>query len=241
MYLVSLQGHGASCWPSSSGAPIECMAGTNGRSEPMASRMWVPMRAMTRIETTTYSESVSSTPNIGFSASTGPMQKGITYMVRPRMHPRYSSVMTDFISAGSIQLLVGPASASSTEQMKVRSSTRATSLGSEAHQNELGFFSRRVKVPASTSFWVSRSHSSSLPSTQTTSSGVVSSAISCTQASSRGCAVGAVSRPGVATEVTASPSRRGGGLAEDDLDVCPSGSGEITEGERACNREKHYV
>ena len=46
--------------------------------------------------------------------------------------------MTDFISAGSIQLLVGPASASSTEQMKVRSSTRATSLGSEAHQNEFG-------------------------------------------------------------------------------------------------------
>ena len=86
------------------------------------------MRAMTRIETTTYSESVSSTPNIGFSASTGPMQNGMTYIVRPRMHPRYSSVMTDFISAGSIQLLVGPASASSTEQMKVRSSTRATSL-----------------------------------------------------------------------------------------------------------------
>src|SRR3712207_7148922 len=78
--------------------------------------------------------------------------------------------MTDFISPGSIQLLVGPASASSTEQMKVRSSTRATSLGSEAHQNELGFFSRRGKVPASTSCWVSRSHSSSLPSTHTTRS-----------------------------------------------------------------------
>ena len=164
------------------------------------------MRAMTRMETTTYSESVSSTPNIGFSASTGPMQNGMTYIVRPRMHPRYSSVMTDFISAGSIQLLVGPASASSTEQMKVRSSTRATSLGSEAHQNELGFLSRRVKVPASTSCWVSRSHSSSLPSTHTTRSGVVSSAISRTQASSRAWVVGALSRPGVATEVTASPS-----------------------------------
>ena len=97
------------------------------------------MRAMTRMETTTYSESVSSTPNIGLSASTGPMQNGMTYIVRPRMHPRYSSVMTDFISAGSIQLLVGPASASSTEQMKVRSSTRATSLGSEAQRNEFGF------------------------------------------------------------------------------------------------------
>src|SRR6476620_10762377 len=163
MYLVSLHGHGTSAWPGSSGAPTECMAGTNGRSSPMASRMWLPMRAMTRMETTTYSESVNSTPNMGFSASTGPMQNGMTYMVRPRMHPRYSSVMTDFISAGSIQLLVGPASASSTEQMKVRSSTRATSLGSDAHQKELGFASRRRKVPASTSFCVSRSHSSSLP------------------------------------------------------------------------------
>src|SRR3954462_9987376 len=106
------------------------------------------MRAITRMETTTYSESVSSTPNIGFSASTGPMQNGMTYIVRPRMHPRYSSVMTAFISAGSIQLLGGPASPSSAEQMEVRSSTRATSEGSEAHQNELGFFSRRTKVPA---------------------------------------------------------------------------------------------
>src|ERR1700712_5153873 len=145
MYLVSLQGHGTSFCPDSSGAPSECIAGTKGRSVPIASRMVLPMRAITRIETTTYSESVSSTPNIGFSASTGPMQNGMTYIVRPRMHPRYSSVMTDFISAGSIQLLVGPASASSTEQMKVRSSTRATSRGSEAHQNEFGFASRRRK------------------------------------------------------------------------------------------------
>src|SRR6059058_5050998 len=148
------------------------MHGTNGRSEPRASSTELPMRAITRMETTTYSESVISTPNIGLSASIGPMQNGMTYMVRPRMHPRYSSVITAFISPGSIQLLVGPASASSTEQMKVRSSTRATSLGSEAHQKELGFFSSRVNVPASTSLPVSRSHSSSLPSTQTTSSGV---------------------------------------------------------------------
>ena len=57
------------------------------------------------------------------------MQNGMTYMVRPRMHPRYSSVIIAFISAGSHQLLVTPASDSSNEQMKVRSSTRATSLG----------------------------------------------------------------------------------------------------------------
>ena len=63
--------------------------------------------------------------------------------------------MVAFISSGSIQLLVGPAS-SRGEQMNVRSSTRATSSGSDAAQNELGFFSSssRTKVPASTS-WTS--------------------------------------------------------------------------------------
>jgi hypothetical protein len=173
MYLVSLHGQAASSCPGSSGAPTECRAGTKSRSDP------------TSIETTTYSESVISTPNIGSSASIGPMQNGMTYMVRPRMHPRYSSVMTAFISPGSIQLLVGPASCSRTEQMKVRSSTLATSEGSEAAQNEFGFFERRVKVPAATSRSVSRVHSAGLPSTHTTCSGVVNSATSRTHPSSR--------------------------------------------------------
>src|SRR4051794_31938381 len=160
--------------------------------------------------------------------------------------------MTDFISSGSIQLLVGPASASSREQMKVRSSTRATSLGSEAHQKELGFLARRTKVPASTSFCVRRSHSSSLPSTHTTWSGVVSSAISRTHASRRACVVGALSSPGVATEVTASPSiwvHRGGGAPPAKFAVCPGNdagrrrirSGQATEQHPLCNRERCYV
>src|SRR3954464_12721378 len=132
MYLVWLHGHGTSSWPGSSGAPTECMAGTKSADSPMAWRIGLPMRAMTRMETTTYSESVSSTPNMGLSASTGPMQNGMTYIVRPRMQPRTGSVMTDFIPSGPIQLLVGPASASSTAQMKVRSSTRATPQAAEA-------------------------------------------------------------------------------------------------------------
>ena len=45
------------------------------------------MRAMTRIETVTYAESVTSMPNIGFSASTWPITNGMTYIVRPRMQP----------------------------------------------------------------------------------------------------------------------------------------------------------
>ena len=86
---------------------------------------------MVRMETTTYSESVISTPSFGSSALSGPMQNGTTYMVRPRMQPRYRSVMVARISAGSIQLLVGPASISRCEQMNVRDSTRATSEGVE--------------------------------------------------------------------------------------------------------------
>lgn len=130
MYFVSLHGQVASCWPGASGAPMECSAWTKSASSPSASRTFAPIRVMMRIEATTYGLSVISTPNMGLSASTGPMQNGMTYMVRPRMQPRYSSVIVRFISAGAIQLLVGPASASSTEQMKVRSSTRATSDGS---------------------------------------------------------------------------------------------------------------
>ena len=60
------------------------------------------------------------------------MQYGITYIVRPRIEPRKRSVSSAFMSCGSIQLLVGPQSAASREQMNVRSSTRATSDGSEA-------------------------------------------------------------------------------------------------------------
>ena len=76
----------------------------------------------------------------------------------------------------------------------MRSSTRATSLGSEAHQNEFGFFasSSLTRVPAATSSVVSRVHSSSDPSHHTTRSGWVSSATSVTHAVSRAWLVGAV-------------------------------------------------
>ncbi len=48
------------------------------------------------------------------------------------MHPSKSSPNVRRISSGAIQLFVGPASLSFSEQMNVRSSTRATSLGSDA-------------------------------------------------------------------------------------------------------------
>ena len=135
MYFSGLQGHLTSFWPGSSGAPTEWRAGTYLAASPSSSirrSTLTPQRAMTRMDATTYSESVISTPNMGFSELRWPMTNGMTYIVRPFMQPAYSPRMRSFISAGSIQLLVGPASFSSTEQMKVRSSTRATSVGSDA-------------------------------------------------------------------------------------------------------------
>ena len=89
MYLVSLHGHATSAWPR-----LERHAdGVQGRARTSASQLLhprstlVPMRAITRIETMTYAESVISTPNIGFSASRWPITNGMTYIVRPCMHP----------------------------------------------------------------------------------------------------------------------------------------------------------
>ena len=61
----------------------------------------------------------------------GPIENGTTYIVRPRMHPANRPFSVARISAGAIQLFVGPASSFCSLQMKVRSSTRATSPGSD--------------------------------------------------------------------------------------------------------------
>src|SRR2546421_1883659 len=105
MYFVSEHGHGTSGWPGSSGAPTECRHGTKSASAPIFASTAEPIRAMMRIDTTTYGESVISTPNIGAVAVSGPMQNGMTYIVRPRIQPRYRSVITRFICAGAIQFL----------------------------------------------------------------------------------------------------------------------------------------
>jgi hypothetical protein len=93
-----------------------------------------PMRVMMRMLTATYGLSLSSTPMCAIGEPSGPMLNGTTYIVRPRMQPLNSALSpvcsSSRISAGAIQLLVGPASSLVAEQMKVRSSTRATSLGS---------------------------------------------------------------------------------------------------------------
>ena len=89
------------------------------------------MRVMIRIETTTYGESVTCTPILAVSEPSGPIEKGTTYMVRPRMAPSNSGSSSARSSSGGRQLLFGPASSSRSEAMYVRSSTRATSEGSD--------------------------------------------------------------------------------------------------------------
>src|SRR3954447_22819821 len=96
------------------------------------------MRVMIRMLTATYGESVSCTPMWAMGEPSGPIEKGTTYIVRPFMQPLNRSFRVSFISDGGRQWLVGPASSSRSEQMNVRSSTRATSAGSEVAQYELG-------------------------------------------------------------------------------------------------------
>ncbi len=135
---------------------------------------------MIRMFTTTYGESVISTPIWAIGEPRGPMLNGMTYMVRPAMHPSNKAVRVSFISLGLTQLLVGPASDLLWQQINVRSSTRATSLGSERERKLLGRFAslRRMKVPLSTISVQSRSFSSSEPSQMYTRSGLQSTAIS---------------------------------------------------------------
>ena len=64
MYFVSLHGQATSVCPGSSGAPMECSAGTKSASSPNASSTATPIRVMIRIEATTYGLSVISTPNM---------------------------------------------------------------------------------------------------------------------------------------------------------------------------------
>jgi hypothetical protein len=87
---------------------------------------------MIRIEHATYAESVSCTPMRETGAPNGPIENGTTCIVRPSIDPSNSCTSASPISTGSAQLFVGPASASRSEQMNVRSSTRATSSGSDS-------------------------------------------------------------------------------------------------------------
>ena len=74
---------------------------------------------------------MSCTPIGDMGDPIGPMLNGSTYIVRPAIEPSKSDLNLRRIANGSSQLLVGPAASFEREQMKVRFSTRATSLGCE--------------------------------------------------------------------------------------------------------------
>src|SRR6266436_9244416 len=107
------------------------------------------------------------------------MLKGNTYIVRPRIEPLNNPLRTLRILNGSSQLLVGPAVSFESEQMNVRSSTRATSLGEDRARKHPGqsFSFSFVKVPALTNWSQRKSYSAWEPSIQWMRSGWVSSAI----------------------------------------------------------------
>jgi hypothetical protein len=140
------------------------------------------MRVITCMLTATYAESVISTPICAIGEPIGPMEKGTTYMVRPRMQPSNSASSLRRISRGSTQLLVGPASSADRLQMNVRSSIRATSLGCERARNDFGRSAgfRRMNVLLATSSAQSRSYSACEPSHHTTLVGWVRRARSVT-------------------------------------------------------------
>src|SRR5436190_4278254 len=127
-----------------------------------------PIRVIMCILTATYSESVSCTPYFANGEPSGPMLKGITYKVLPSIQPIMRLLSLRFISSGSIQLLVGPASCLRRLQMKVLSSERATSLGSVKHAKLFGRFLgfKRINVPLFTSRLQRLSYSSREPSHQ---------------------------------------------------------------------------
>src|SRR6202008_2652857 len=109
------------------------------------------------------------------------------------IEPVKSPVILWRISAGSAQLFVGPASSWRVEQIYVRSSTRATSLGCERARKLCGrsFSFKRVNVPCCSSASHIVRYSSALPSHQCTLDGVHSRAISSTQDASLRFDVGA--------------------------------------------------
>src|SRR5664280_30893 len=108
MYLFlgsGSQGHETSFWPCCNGIPTECRQGIKVPFGPSLFRTAFPIRVMIRILTTTYGESVTSTPILQIGESSGPIAKGTTYIVRPFIEPLKSPVSFFFISAGSAQLL----------------------------------------------------------------------------------------------------------------------------------------
>ena len=101
-------------------------------------------------------------------------------MVRPRIAPLSKPCNFEYVSPGSDQLFVGPASAFVGVQIKVNCSTRATSFGFERCKYERGafFWFSLINTSCFNDSEIRKSFSRSEPSHQKIFSGWVSSSTS---------------------------------------------------------------
>jgi hypothetical protein len=131
MYLISLHGHGRRLLAGASGLPTECTAGTKKPSSPSCLQRGLahPGHDLHR------DHDVGAVGDL--DAERADLRAERAHAERHDVHGAAAHAPSNRPCrsahlGGSSQLLVGPASAGSLEQMKVRLSTRATSLGSEA-------------------------------------------------------------------------------------------------------------
>ena len=99
----------------------------------------------------------------------GPIENGTTYIVRPCIAPVYSVVSSARISAGSRQLLVGPASSSSlgADERAVLDAGDVAGVGVRpVAVRALGLVERRERAAVDELAAHSRSYSSAEPSHQ---------------------------------------------------------------------------
>ena len=162
MYFSLLHGHGTSFWPGASGAPTVCMHGTTRLSSLSISRKHG-------------SADARHDPHVDDDVRrVGQLHADLRHRRADRPHAERQHVHRAAAHAaveqapsacgasrtGSSQLFVGPAPSFESEQMKVRSSTRATSLGVGARVVTAGpkFFVELDEGAARDHLGIERSH-----------------------------------------------------------------------------------
>ena len=185
MYLcAALHGHGTSAAASSSGTPTECSPRT--KSPVRAQRLQHP-RAHARHDV----HRDHHVRRIGdLHADLGDRRANRAHRVGNHIHRAAAHRAGEqpgrgllFISAGSAQLLVGPASSSrvGADERELLDPGDIAGIGAAEVRIRPRSGMRRIKVPVSTISWQRRSYSSAEPSHQWIASGWVSPATSSTQ------------------------------------------------------------
>ena len=93
------------CRSMGKGWPTECKHFTNSDFGLFSDcNAGAPIRVIMRMEAATYGESVNWRPSLARGDPIGPIENGITYIVRPRMHPGKRASSWRSISSSDIQL-----------------------------------------------------------------------------------------------------------------------------------------